>query len=329
MEAIQYYGPGDVRCVQVERPSFGPREVLIKVSYAGICGSDLHIYRKGMFIQNIPETMGHEFTGVIQEVGSQVTGLAPGDVVIADPMVPCMACGSCRRGSYNTCEALGFIGEVRPGCFAEYIALDQDVVLKVPAAGDQKLLALAEPLAVALNICRRARFQPEDRVALIGAGPIGLLTVLAAKALCGVTHITVADLSQARLALARRVGASSVCQRLPEGQKFSKVIDAAGQSATLNAAVSHTEANGFTYVVSIFEDGVSLDINALVSAQITLVGCNVYTREDLARAAQVISDGTVDVEPLISQVLPLSQGAEAFRILASREKGAAKILLRA
>ena len=96
MEAIRYYGPGDVRCVQVERPSFGPREVLIKVSYAGICGSDLHIYRKGMFIQNIPETMGHEFAGVIQEVGSQVTGLAPGDVVIADPMVPCMACGSAK-----------------------------------------------------------------------------------------------------------------------------------------------------------------------------------------------------------------------------------------
>ena len=148
MKAARYYGIQDVRYEEVEKPVCGPDEALIKVAYAGICGSDLHIYNKGMFIQNIPETMGHEFAGVIEAVGDQVKGFAPGDAVIANPMVPCMACESCRNGSYNTCEALGFIGEVRPGCFGEYIAIAQDTLIPVPAQADLKQVALAEPLPV-------------------------------------------------------------------------------------------------------------------------------------------------------------------------------------
>ena len=157
MKAARYYGIQDVRFETVEKPACGPTDALIQVSYAGICGSDLHIYNKGMFIQNIPETMGHEFVGVIRQVGDQVKGFAPGDVVIANPMVPCMHCPSCQAGSYNTCEGLGFIGEVRQGCFAEYIAMDQETLIKVPPQADQEKIALSEPLAVALNICDRAQ----------------------------------------------------------------------------------------------------------------------------------------------------------------------------
>ena len=326
MKAARYYGIHDVRFEEIEKPACGPNEALIKVSYAGICGSDLHIYNKGMFIQNIPETMGHEFVGVIEEVGSQVSGFAPGDVVIANPMVPCMNCPSCRAGSYNTCEALGFIGEVRQGCFAQYIAMDQETLIHVPREADQKKIALSEPLAVALNICKRANFQPDDRVALIGVGPIGLLTILAAKALYGVKDITAVDLSQVRLELAKQVGASQVYTSLPDGLKFNKVLDAAGQPVTFQTAVNHVEANGLLYVVSIFEKDFVFDINTLVSAQVTLVGCNVYTRENLEDAVKVIADGRVDVAPLISRVFDLTQCAEAFALLNSQDKSVAKVL---
>lgn len=326
MKAARYYGIHDVRFEEIEKPACGPNEALIKVSYAGICGSDLHIYNKGMFIQNIPETMGHEFVGVIEEVGSQVSGFAPGDVVISNPMVPCMKCDSCRVGSYNTCEALGFIGEVRQGCFAQYIAMDQETLIPVPKDADQKKVALSEPLAVALNICKRANFQPDDRVALIGVGPIGLLTILAAKALYGVKEIAAVDLSQVRLELAKQVGASQVYTSLPDGLKFNKVLDAAGQPVTFQTAVNHVEANGFLYVVSIFEKDFVFDINTLVSAQATLVGCNVYTRENLEDAVKVISDGRVDVGPLISRVFDLTQCAEAFALLNSQDKSVAKVL---
>ena len=326
MKAARYYGIQDVRYEEVEKPACGPDEALIKVAYAGICGSDLHIYNKGMFIQNIPETMGHEFAGVIEAVGDQVKGFAPGDAVIANPMVPCMACESCRNGSYNTCEALGFIGEVRPGCFGEYIAIAQDTLIPVPAQADLKQVALAEPLAVALNICKRADFKPEDRVALIGVGPIGLLTILAAKTLYGVREITAVDISRARLDLAGQVGASSVCTQLPEGLTFNKVIDAAGQPITFNTAVRHVEANGVLYVVSIFEKDFIFDINTLVSKQATLVGCNVYTRQNLEDAVQVIAEGKLDVSPIISRVFDITQCAEAFQLLNSADKSVAKVL---
>ncbi|MGE4277797.1 MAG: zinc-binding dehydrogenase [Lawsonibacter sp.] len=326
MKAARYHGLRDVRCEEIEKPSCGPDDALIRVSYAGICGSDLHIYNKGMFIQKIPEIMGHEFVGIIEAVGSNVKGFVPGDVVIANPMVPCMECDSCRQGSYHTCEALGFIGEVRPGCFCEYIAIGQDTLIKVPSGADLKQVALSEPLAVALNICKRANFHPEDRIALIGVGPIGLLTILAAKSLYGVREITAVDLSEVRLDLAKQVGASSVYQQLHDGLKFHKVIDAAGQPITFHTAAEHVEANGFVYVVSIFEQDFVFDINALVAKQATLVGCNVYTKENLKEAVRVISEGRVDVTPILSKVFDVTQCKEAFQLLNSKDKSVAKVL---
>lgn len=327
MKAARYYGLRDVRYEEIEKPSYGPDDALVRVSYAGICGSDLHIYNKGMFVQNIPETMGHEFVGIIEAVGGNVRGFVPGDVVIANPMVPCMKCDSCKQGSYHTCEALGFIGEVRPGCFCEYIAIGQDTLIQVPAGAELKQVALSEPLAVALNICKRANFQPEDHVALIGVGPIGLLTILAAKSLYGVREITAVDLSEVRLNLAKQVGAVSVYKQLPDGMKFHKVIDAAGQPITFQTAAKHVEANGFLYVVSIFEQDFVFDINALVAKQATLVGCNVYTKENLEEAVQVISEGRVDVTPILSKVFDVTQCNEAFQLLNSQDKSVAKVLL--
>lgn len=328
MKAARYYGIQDVRFEEIEKPRCGRSQALIKVAYAGICGSDLHIYNKGMFIQNIPETMGHEFVGTIEEVGAEVTAFRPDDMVIANPMVPCMHCASCAEGSYNTCENLGFIGEVRQGCFAEYIAMDQDTLIKVPAGADAEKVALSEPLAVALNLCERAQFKPEDRVALIGVGPIGLLTILSAKALYGVKHITAVDISDVRLSLAQRVGADTVYKQLPDDLKFDKVIDAAGQPVTLNTAIAHTCANGRLYVVSIFEKEFHFDINALVAAQITLIGCNVYTRKNLEDAVAAIAAGRVDVSPLISRVFDVTECAQAFALLNSRDKSVAKVLFK-
>lgn len=328
MKSARYYGIQDVRFEETRKPECGKNEALIKVAYAGICGSDLHIYNKGMFIQNIPETMGHEFVGVIEQIGENVSEFAPGDAVIANPMVPCMKCPSCKAGSFNTCEELGFIGEVRQGCFAQYIAMDQETLIKVREGADLKSIALSEPLAVALNICERAQFQPDDHVALIGVGPIGLLTILAAKSIYGVKNIAAVDVSEVRLSLAEKVGANETYRELPDGLKFDKVIDAAGQPITLNTAIAHTRENGHLYVVSIFEKEFHFDINALVASQITLVGCNVYTRKNLETAVAAIADNKIDVTPLISRIFDVTECAQAFELLNSRDKSVAKILFK-
>ena len=326
MKTARYYGIRDIRFEETEMPSCGPDEVLIRVEYAGICGSDLHIYNKGMFIMNIPETMGHEFVGTVAETGSLVRGFNKGELVTANPMVPCMKCESCLAGSYNTCENLSFIGECRQGCFAEYIVMNEKTLIRIPEGADVMCAALTEPLAVALNICKRAAFRPEDRVAVLGAGPIGLLTVMAAKALYGVRDITAADLSEERLALAEKIGASHTVKELVGS--YDKVIDAAGVPATFNSAVNHAKANGSVFVVSIFEKSFESVINTVVAKQISVVGCNVYTAEEMKEAAEAIAAGKIDVRPLISRVYDITKCREAFEAAASADKKTAKILLK-
>lgn len=322
MRVLRYYGIGDVRAEEVEKPVCGEEDVLIRVAYAGICGSDLHIYNKGMFIQNIPETMGHEFDGIVEQVGSEVRRIRPGDKVTANPMVPCGVCESCRKKSYNTCEALGFIGEVRPGCFAEYITMPEHTVIAAPPDADLKLLAVSEPLAVAIHICSRADFQEDDSLAIIGAGPIGLLTAALASQIYRVKDITVVDLSEERLKLARALGASRTVSSLQSTERFCKVVEAAGAPATFNMAMHHVEANGFVYVVSIFEKEPAVDVNALVASQVTLAGCNVYTKEDLEEAVQMISEKRIDIAPVISWEYSLEDGKQAFERLVSKKDGA-------
>ena len=328
MQALRYYDIHDVRTEEIDTPDCKEDEVLVKIAYAGICGSDLHIYNQGMFIQNIPETMGHEFDGIIVKTGSRIENFKPGDNVTANPMVPCKVCRSCLRGSFNTCENLGFIGEVSQGCFTEYIAVKEEKLIKIPKDTDLKTAALAEPLAVAVNICRRAAFMPGDKTAVIGAGPIGLLTIALANQVYGVSDITAVDLSGDRLSLAKKLGATKTVDKPDPEERFTKVIEAAGAPATFAMAAKHTSANGFIYVVSIFEKDFVFDINAIVASQISLVGCNVYTDEDLREAVSLIAEKKVDITPVISGEYALKEGKKAFELLSSRDKSAAKILFR-
>lgn len=328
MQALRYYGIHDVRTEEIDIPECGEDEVLVKIAYAGICGSDLHIYNQGMFIQNIPETMGHEFDGIITTVGKSIKKFKPGDKVIANPMVPCGQCRSCRDGSFNTCEALGFIGEVSQGCFTEYIAVREDNLIKVPEEADLRLIALSEPLAVAVNICERAALMPGDRMAIIGAGPIGLLTAALAKQGYGVSDITVVDLSEKRLKLAEEIGALKAVQRLSDEERFDLIVEAAGAPITFKMAVEHVKANGSVCVVSIFEKEFTFDINTLVASQVTLIGCNVYTMDQLKKAVSYISEGKINIEPVISAEYEIKDGKSAFELLSSQDKNAAKILFK-
>ena len=395
MKALRWYGIHDVRTEEIDKPAPARGEVLIRVLYAGICGSDLHIYNKAMFIQNIPETMGHEFFGIVEDVSQadqpgRKSGFKEGDLVIANPMMTCGECDSCRRGDFNTCEALGFIGEVRQGCFAKYICLPEDRLIHVPKYvdkyADMEKMALAEPLAVAVNVCNRAGLsaclkipgsgadglssdkpaceglssdgfssggpssdgfssgepspaklssgrqeaQTADQVslAIIGAGPIGLLTAALARQVCGIHNVTVVNRSETRRNIAARLGARAL-PALPDDARFDKVVEAAGSPATLRLALEHVRAGGQVLAVSVFEDGdCPIDANLIVGFQITLTGCNCYTTEDLVTAVDLLASGRIDVSPIITDIISLDEGKAAFEKLCAKEKTAAKILFR-
>lgn len=336
MKAISYYGIQNIRCEDKPVPQCGAGQVLIRIAYAGICGSDLHIYNKGMFIQNIPEIMGHEFSGTVVGTCAGVTSIRIGDKVTANPMVTCGECVACRTGFPGSCSQLGFIGEVRPGTYAQYIVLPEKDVIVAPDYVDLKQLALAEPLAVALNICEKATLKETDRILIIGPGPIGLLTILAARAVYGVKNITVMGRSRARLELAAQLGAKVITgdsSVSPDSESsdcidcfYDVVIEAAGNASAFNTAVSRTLPGGRVYVVSIFEDDFIFDINEIVAKQISVTGCNVYSSEHIRQAAELIADGKVDVSPLISAVYKPEECEDAFHALCSKDKKVAKIL---
>lgn len=325
MKTARYYGIEDIRYEELPVPNCGEKDVLIKVAYAGICGSDLHIYKKGMFIQNIPETMGHEFSGTVIKTGSKVHSLQAGDRVTANPMVTCGNCIACRTGHRGSCETLGFIGEVRPGCFAEYIALPQEDVIKAPPDIDLKKLALAEPLAVALNICRQANPAPTDKVLIVGPGPIGLLTALALKNVCGLENPTILGRSPARLSIAKALGMKTTTQ-LGDDSYFDLIIEAAGNETALSTAVAHALPGGKICVVSIFEDDFIFDINTIVAKQLSIIGCNVYETMHIQESTKLLADGIIDPSPLVTDTYDLADCREAFAALCSKDKKACKIL---
>lgn len=325
MKTARYYGIEDIRYEELPVPNCGEKDVLIKVAYAGICGSDLHIYKKGMFIQNIPETMGHEFSGTVIKTGSKVHLLQAGDRVTANPMVTCGNYIACRTGHRGSCETLGFIGEVRPGCFAEYIALPQEDVIKAPPDIDLKKLALAEPLAVALNICRQAKPAPTDKVLIVGPGPIGLLTALALKNVCGLENPTILGRSPARLSIAKALGMKTTTQ-LGDDSYFDLIIEAAGNETALSTAVAHALPGGKICVVSIFEDDFIFDINTIVAKQLSIIGCNVYETRHIQESTKLLADGIIDPSPLVTDTYDLADCREAFAALCSKDKKACKIL---
>lgn len=329
MLAARYYGIGNVRVEEVPRPVCGRGEVLIKVAYAGICGSDLHIYRKGMFVTYVPETMGHEFSGVVVEVGADVNNFSPGDAVVGDPRVSCGNCVWCRQGCGNLCPELGFIGEVSPGCFAEYLLMRPEYLLKIPESMPLEQAALVEPLAVALHIAALAKLSPGVSLGIAGAGPIGLLTILAARA-AGVSRVAVVDLSTVRLEMAKKLGAELIMESFPEdtSSQCDVVIEAAGVENTLQGAIKWLKPGGRLVMSGLYEDKISFDPNEIVVKELEVAGVSAYGTGDLHKAIDCLAGGIFDVTPVISHILPLAAAVTGFSMLTAADKNAVKILLK-
>ena len=297
MKTARYYGIEDIRYEELPVPNCGEKDVLIKVAYAGICGSDLHIYKKGMFIQNIPETMGHEFSGTVIKTGSKVR-FAPGG-------------RPSHRQSHGDMRKLHRLPDRTPRklrnpglhrrsktrmlCRIHRTAAggrDQGLLLDI----DLKKLALAEPLAVALNICRQANPAPTDKVLIVGLGPIGLLTALALKNVCGLENPTILGRSPARLSIAKALGMKTTTQ-LGDDSYFDLIIEAAGNETALSTAVAHALPGGKICVVSIFEDDFIFDINTIVAKQLSIIGCNVYETRHIQESTKLLADGIIDPVP--------------------------------
>ena len=336
MKQVELHAPEDIRLVEAPRPSPGPDELLIAVATVGICGSDLHAYHgRHPFIQ-LPVVPGHEFAGTVVEVGAEVCDFSPRQRVTVEPSLVCGVCYNCTHGRYNICEQLKVIGCQSPGAMAEYLAVPASKTLPLPDSVTWDQAAMVEPLAVAVHAIRVARLQPGAQLLILGAGTIGLMTLQAARAM-GAGRAMITDLLQERLDLALELGADRAVNPSTTGldvaleeafgsQGADVIVECVGIAATAREAVRVARKGTRIVLAGVFEEEVPVNLGLIQDRELELVGTLMYANDDFSTALQLLADGEVKADPLITHRFPLDDAAQAFAIADSR-KGALKVLV--
>ena len=338
MKRARVLAPHKIVIEEVPKPKPAPNEVLIKVEYCGICGSDVHAFLgKHPFISP-PITPGHEFSGTVEEVGSNVEEFEPGDKVTVIPQLICGRCYNCRIGRYNICRNLKVIGCQVDGAMAEYFTVDKDLVFKIPEDMSLEDGALVEPAAVAVHAVRISGIGLGDNVIILGAGTIGLLTLQCSK-LAGAGSTIITDIIEYRLELAKRLGADySVNVSQVDLKEFIEekwgidsvdlVFECVGVEATINQAIDIIRRGCRIIVVGVFPGKTPVKIHLVQDGEIELKGSLMYLREDFQKAIDLIASGRLKVAPLVTHVIPLSEVEKAYRTAVERKEESIKVLVK-
>ena len=340
MKAVAFVGPGRLEVREVPDPDPGPEEVVLAVAYCGICGSDLHEYasqgpslRAAGLFQPI---MGHEFTGRVVSVGARVKGLTEGDPVAVHPGRPCGDCYYCRAGLSNLCPNGSGTGYQQPGAYAEYVCVRSDQAVPLPDPSWLEPAALSEPLGVALHALNRGQLRADETVFVAGGGPIGLLTLLAARRR-GAGKVIVSEPASSRRALALRLGADHAvdpaenapvrAREQTDGLGADLAVECVGIAPALDDCLAATRRGGRIVVVGVFEQPYPLNLLTTLIDEHTVIGTFGYGSE-LREAAGLIVSGAVDVTPLISQVVALDDVPAVFAGLVADRDRQQKVLVR-
>lgn len=336
--AATLHGPKDLRLEARELGPLAPGFVRVRFAAGGICGSDMHYFqhaRIGNFVATAPLVLGHEVAGVVEDVGEGVTTVAPGARVAVNPSRWCGTCPRCREGRRNLCENIYFMGSASrtphmQGGFATFFDATEAQCVPVPDAVPLEAAALAEPLAVCLHAAARGRVEGRA-VTVIGAGPIGLLTMLAAK-LRGAAAVTMVDIAAAPLAFAARLGADRVIDLSadPEGMAAAAapdvVIEASGSPKALAAAIAAVRRGGVVVLLGSLPGGdISAPINPVMAKELDLVGSFRFD-DEFAEAVALIGSGALDVMAIVTATRPLSQVADAFALALDRTRSVKVVL---
>ena len=245
MKAGVVHAKNDIRYEEIEKPQPGEHEVLIKVKYTGICGSDIPRVN-GDACHYYPNVLGHEFSGIVEQTGEQVTSLKIGDRVAGVPLLPCMECEDCQKGNYSLCKHYKFVGSSKFGSFAEYVVVPEKNAVKFSEEVTFEQGAFFEPATVALHGLQRLDYKGGKRVAILGGGTIGMFVMQWAK-IFGAKELVVFDIADERLALGKRLGATAGINTLKEGfmkeamdltgnKGFDYVFETAGNTITMKMA---------------------------------------------------------------------------------------------
>lgn len=334
MKAIVIHAPKDLRIDERETGEPGPGQVKIAISRGGICGSDLHYYNHGGFGEiriREPMALGHEVSGHVVSLGEDVTGLTEGQLVAVSPSRPCYSCTYCQEGRHNHCLNMRFYGSAMPfphiqGAFRE--SLVADVAQCVPADGlSAGEAAMAEPLAVSLHGVRQAGELLGKRVLVTGCGPIGLLSILAARR-AGADEVVAVDIADFTLSMAKKVGTDTSVNtaRDPDGLApyhankghFDILLECSGAAPALRAAIPALRPGGIIVQLGLGGD-MTLPVQGITAKELQLRGSFRFHPE-FATGVSLMQKGLIDVKPLITHTFALDQAVDAFEMAGDRSQ---------
>lgn len=340
MKALVLKRYNELAYEDVAEPQVGPDDLLVRVRACGICGSDV-VGLDGSTGRRIPPLiMGHEAAGIIEAVGSNVAAWQAGERVTFDSTISCSKCYFCQQGLANLCDNRRVLGVScaefrRDGAFAEYVAVPQHIVYRLPDSVTFAQAAMVEAISVAVHAVGRAPIALNDTAVVVGAGMIGLLVVQALR-LAGCGQIIAVDVDEGRLALARSLGAgvglqagaevAAEVQRLTGGRGADLAYEVVGLTPTVQTALASVRKGGSLVLVGNAAPAVELPLQSAVSRQISLYG-SCASNGEYPACLSMLARGAVRVEPITSALAPLGEGAAWFDRLRRREPGLMKVIL--
>ena len=334
MRAVMLHAEHDLRVEDFAVGDLGPRDVKLRVRNGGICGSDLHYYQHGGFGTvrlRHPMVLGHEVAGEVLEIGAEVTAVRPGQTVAINPSLPCDACRFCLMGMQQHCLDMRFYGSAMRmphvnGAFRQELVCTE--AQAVPADMPFERAAFAEPLAVCLHAAHQAGDLMGARVLVTGAGPIGALLVMVARA-AGAAEIVATDLIDAPLAVVRKLGADAAfnLRTTPDALapfaadkgQFDVVFEASGSPAAIAGAFAVLRPRGTRVQVGTGSGEATIAMNTVVAKEFNLRGTFRFHAE-FGQAVQALASGRLDVTPLLTEIVPMDQAVRAFELAGDRAR---------
>ena len=341
MQALLLENVRDLQLRDIPEPEIGAQDVLIHVKACGICGSDVHGYDGSSGRRIPPLVMGHEAAGVVTKIGAEVHSFRAGDRVTFDSTISCGQCVFCKKGDVNLCDNRQVLGVScgdyrRDGAFAEYVAVPQHIAYALPDSFPFEKAALIEAVSIAVHAARITGIQAGDAAVVIGAGMIGLLAIQAFR-VYGCSKIIAVDLEESKLALARSLGADETflatdpdllakLRSSTGGRGPDIAVEAVGFQKSVQTAIESVRRGGTVTLVGNLAPTVEIPLQVVVTRQLKLQG-SCASAGEYRECIRLMDSGAIKVDPLISALAPLSEGAAWFDRLYAREAGLMKVIL--
>jgi len=320
--------PNQIHLEDVPVPGPGPGEATVQVMASGICGTDIHIYR-GEYLGKYPVIPGHEFSGVVTAVGPQVTRFRVGDRVAIEPNIACNNCVNCLNNRQNFCLNWQAVGVTRPGGMAQYVTVPENAMFDIGDLPFEKA-AFMEPLSCVLHGIDRTGIRLADRVAIWGAGPIGILLLQAVR-LQGAAQVIAVDSNPSRAAFARQMGADAGLESVDalERDTFDVVIDATGAIPMMAKTLDYARHGGTVLLFGVPPAGKPMEIEPFKIFRKGLKVLSSYTSvRNSFQAVELLRTGKIDVGPLLSHQLALEEFPRGLDLIESRAEGVRKVMIR-